>query len=145
MVGGGTYFTIASNKRREIVVLIMQFTHGETIFGAGVDNRKIELLIGGFEFDKQIEHHVEDLVRSRVLAVDLVDDHDRLGFVLERLAQDKAGLCLRSVMCVDHEQNAVDHLHDAFYFTAEIGVTGSIDNVDAVTIPVKRRRSWRGW
>jgi hypothetical protein len=38
---------------------------------------------------------------------------------------------------VDHEQNAVDHFHDALHLAAEIGVTWCIDDVDAIAVPVK--------
>ena len=99
---------------------------------------KIELLVGGFQFDKKIENHIEHFVRPRVFPVDLVDDDDRFCFVLHRLAQNKARLRLRSIVRVDHEQHAVDHLHDALDFAAEIGVTGRVDDVDAITVPLKR-------
>src|SRR5438270_12810499 len=42
-------------KRSHVFVLIIQFAHGKTIPGAGVDDRKIELLIGRLQFDKEIE------------------------------------------------------------------------------------------
>jgi len=50
---------------------------------------------------------------------------------LQRLAQDKARLGHRPVVGVDDQQNAVDHLEDAFDFTAEIGVSGCVNNIDA--------------
>src|SRR3981081_1218889 len=59
------------------------------------------------------------------------------GPVFHGLAQDKTRLRLRSIMRVYHEQNAVHHFHDALDFAAEIGVAGSIDNVDPITVPMK--------
>ena len=73
-----------------------------------------------------------------VFPVDLIDHHHRLEAVLHRLAQDKFGLGLRSLVSVDHEQYAVDHLHDAFHFAPEVGVARSIDDVDVVFVPLER-------
>ena len=60
-----------------------------------------------------------------------------LSLVLERLAQNEARLRLRSIVRIDHQQNAIDHLHDALDFAAEIGVAGRIDDVDAIAVPLK--------
>ena len=54
-----------------------------------------------------------------------------------------ASSALRSTNCVcacgpscgiHHEQHAVDHVHDALHFAAEIGVAGSVDDVDVVIL-----------
>jgi hypothetical protein len=74
--------------------------------------------------DEQIKHLVQHLVRIGVVAVNFVDDHDRFGAGFQRLAQDEAGLGLRAVGGIDHQQHAVDHVHDALDFAAEVGVAG---------------------
>src|SRR5438309_4349630 len=126
-------------KRSHVFVLIIQFAHGKTIPGAGVDDRKIELLIARFQFDEEIEDQVECFARFRVLSVDLVNDDDGLETILQRLAQNESGLRLRTVVGVYHEQNAIDHLHDPFDFATDIGVTGRVYDVDTITVPLKRR------
>ena len=40
-------------------------------------------------------------------------------------------------MRVDDEQNAVDHFHNPLDLATEIGVTGRIDDIDAVAVPIK--------
>ena len=80
-----------------------EFAHGNAIFRAGVDDWKIELLIRGLEFNKEIENHVEHFMRSRVFPIDLVDDDDRFGVILQRFSKNKAGLRLRSIMGIDHQ------------------------------------------
>ena len=90
-----------------------------------------------FQLDEEIENHVEHLVRTRVFAIDFVDDDDRLDLVLERLSQNETRLRLRSIVRIDDEQDAIDHFHDAFDFAAEIGVAGSVDDVDAIAVPLK--------
>src|SRR5713101_5960748 len=126
-------------KRSHVFVLIVQFAHGKTIPGAGVNDRKVELLIARFQFDEEIEDQVQRFARFRVLSVDLVNDDDGFETILQRLAQNETSLRLRSIVRVDHEQNAIDHLHNSFDLTAKVGVTRGVDNVDAVTVPLKRR------
>ena len=77
---------------------------------------------------------VQHLVGRGVVAVDFVDDDNRLGAGFQGLAQDEAGLGLRAVGGIDHQQHAVDHVHDALDFAAEIGVAGGIDDVDVVVL-----------
>src|SRR5206468_12602125 len=76
-------------KRRHDVAVVVQFAHGVTVFGARVNDREIELLIARFQFDKKIENHIDDSTRSCVFSVDLINDNDRLEFVLHRLSQNK--------------------------------------------------------
>ena len=116
----------------------MQLTQRESVLGARVNNREIELLVVRLQLDKEIEHHVEHFVRASVLAVDFVDDNNRLGLVLERLSQHKPGLSLRSIVRVYYEQNSIDHLHDALDLAAKIRVARRIDDIDPITVPLKR-------
>ena len=88
------------------------------------------MLVGGVERHEQFEHLVEHLLGIGVVAVDLVDDDDGLGAGFERLAQHEARLRLRTFRGVHHQQHAVDHVHDALDFAAEIGVAGGVHDVD---------------
>src|SRR5205823_5740895 len=126
-------------ERRHVLVVFMQLTHSKAILRARVNDWEIELLIARFQFDKKIENHVDDPMRSCVFSIDLIDDNDRLEFVLQRLAQNKARLRLRPIVRIDHEQHAVHHLHDPLDFASKIGVTGRIDDVDSIAVPLKGR------
>ena len=61
-----------------------------------------------------------------------------LTSVFQRLAQDKARLRLRTVGGIDDQQHAVHHVHDTLDLAAEIGVAGSIDDIDVIIFPLKR-------
>jgi hypothetical protein len=117
----------------------VQLTHGNTVLRASVNDWKIELFVGGLQFNEKIENHVDDLMRPRVFSVDLVNYDDRLQFIFQGLAQHKTRLRLWPVVGVDNEQYAVHHFHDALNFAAEIGVSRCIDDVDAMAVPVKSR------
>src|SRR5215469_1731137 len=98
-------------KRRHISIVLVsamgrigcggQLARGEPVLRTRVDNWKIELPVGGLQLNEKIEHHIDDLMRPRVFSVNLVNNNNRLEFVFQRLAQDKARLRLRSVMGVD--------------------------------------------
>ena len=103
---------------------LLQIHFGETFLGAGVNDRKIHLLIRRVERHEQIPDLIQHFMRGCVFAIDLVDHHDRLGARFERFAQHEPRLRLWPFGGIDHEQDPVDHVHDALDFTAEISMAG---------------------
>ena len=79
---------------------------------------------------EQVGRLRDDLVDTRVGAVDLVDDDDDGQVGLEGLAQDEAGLRQGAFGGVDHEDDAVDHRQASLDLAAEVGVAGGVDHVD---------------
>ena len=96
----------------------------------GVEDGEVDLFFGGVEVDEQVVDLVQDLRGPRVLAVDLVDDHDRGQSQFERLQQDGPGLGKRSLGGVDEQHDAVDHAQGTFDLAAEVGVPRCVDDVD---------------
>src|ERR1022692_4198264 len=117
---------------------MFEFRLGVTELGRTVNEREIELLIGGVERHEQLKHLVENFFWVRVLAVNFVDDHNRLRAGFERLAQHETRLRLRAVGGVHDQQHAVNHIHDALDFAAEIGVSGSVHDIDVVILVFER-------
>ena len=78
---------------------------------------------------------------ARVAAVDLVDHHDGAQAVAEGFAQHEFGLRHWAFLGVNNEQAAVGHAQRTLNFTGEIGVAGSVDNVDLV-VTVGNSRSF---
>ena len=78
-------------------------------------------------------------LRAGGVAVDLVDDADRLEPVAKRLAQHPARLRLRPAHGIGQQQHAVDHLHHALHLSAEVGVARRVDDVDRVAVPLDGR------
>ncbi len=91
---------------------------------------EVELLVVGLERHEQVEDLVEDLLRTGIRAVDLVDDDNGAKAERERLAGDELGLRHRPLSRVDQQDHAVDHRQDALDLAAEIGVAGRVDDVD---------------
>ena len=63
-------------QRAHVLALVVRVDEGVAVEGGGVDHRKIELFFGGPEFVEKVEGMVDDPVRARTGAVDLVDDDD---------------------------------------------------------------------
>ena len=89
-------------------------------------------------FDEQIEHFLVHAHRIRARPVDLVDDDDRRTPKREGFAQYEAGLWHRTVESINHQQHTIDHAQNALHFTAEIGVTGSVDDIQLGAVPADR-------
>ncbi len=137
-LGRGDLLDDRVEERLHVRAVLVDFLDGVTGLGAGVNHREIELLVAGVQFHEQLEHHVQHLVRTGVLAVDLVDDYNDLRALLHRLLEHELRLRLRAVVRIDHEQDAVDHAHDALDLAAEVGVAGGVHDVDVVAVVLER-------
>ena len=129
---------MVSNERRQVARADVVGEARVTGAAAGVESRKVELLVIGLEVEEQLEHLVEHFGRARIGAVDLVDDDDRLETQGERLAGDELGLRHRTFSCVDQQDDAVDHAEDSLHLGAEVGVAWRVDDVDVRAVPINR-------
>ncbi len=128
-------------QRREAVLLRAVRRGGHPAGAAGaIEDREVELVVGGVERGEQVEDLVDDFRDAGVRPVDLVDRHDRLQPDLERLADHELGLRHRTLGRVDEHDDAVDHREDALDLAAEIGVARRVDDVDAGVLPDDRGR-----
>ena len=107
--------------------------------GVGVDDREVDLLVGGVEVEEQLVHLVDDRGDAGVGPVDLVDDHDDGQVEGECLAQHEAGLGERSLAGVDEQEHAVDHGERPFDLAPEVGVARRVDDVQLDPTVAHRR------
>ena len=117
-------------QRLQIDTLLVKLAFCDPLLGDAVDRGKVQLRIVRAEREEKLEDLVEDLVRPRVLAVDLVDDDDRFEIQIERLLQDELCSGKRPFGGVHEKQNAVHHRQRPLHLAAEIGVAGRVDDVD---------------
>ncbi len=134
---------VAQNQieQRLHTVVVRAFQRGghPALLGRTVQNREIELFVGGVEGCEQVEHFVDHLDRTRVRTVDFVDDDDGLEAHAQRLGHHEFGLRQRAFGGVNQHQSAVDHIQNALDLAAEIGMARRIDDVDARAFPFDRR------
>ena len=127
-------------RRQALILRAFGIFRDPAVAARTVENREVELLVGGVERGEQVEHLVDHLDMAGVRTVDLVDDDDRLQADLERLADDELGLRHRPFGGVDQHDGRIHHRQDALDLATEIGVAGGVDDVDAGVLPVDRRR-----
>ena len=89
----------------------------------------------GAKVGEKIETVVQRAVGVGVGAVDLVDHDDGAQAEGEGFGGDEFRLRHGAFGGVDEQADAVDHAQDAFDLTAEIGVAGRVDDVDARAVP----------
>ena len=118
--------------------LLSEFELCIALFGRAVDERKVELFVSSVQRHEQLEHLVQHFLRVGVFAINLVNDHDRLGTGFQGFAENEPGLCLRTFRGVDNEEYPVDHVHDALDLTTEVSVSRGIDDVDVVIFVLER-------
>ena len=103
---------------------------GIAVQARSVNDREIQLFVGSAQFVEQFERLVDGPVRTRAWTVDLVDDDDRLQTQCQRFARDETGLWHRAFLCIDQQQNRVNHRQNTFHFAAEVGVAWGVDDID---------------
>jgi hypothetical protein len=130
-LGGGDEFDDGVEQGLDGVARILgEVADGPAVASGGVEDGEVELVVGGAEFDEEVEDFVEDFVVALGGLVDLVEDDDGLEAELEGLVEDEAGLGHGAFGGVDEQQDAVGHVEDAFDLPAEVGVAGGVDDVD---------------
>ena len=126
-------------QRLQRLALDLEVGGGRARPGVGVEDRELELVLGGLQVDEQVVDLVQDLGRARVRAVDLVDDHDRRQPRLQRLLEHEAGLGQRALGGVHQQQHPVDQRQRALDLGAEVGVAGGVHDVDVDVLVVDGR------
>ena len=82
------------------------------------------------EFDKEVENLVNNFLGSCTGTVDFVKNNKRLFAEAECLFKNKSCLRHTTLKCVNKQYNTVNHLENTLNLTAEIGMTGGVNNVN---------------
>ena len=123
-------------QRCEVGTLLVQFVLCNTLLGNAVDGREVNLLVGCPERKEELKHLVEDFMRPCVLPVNLVDDDNRFEVKIQRFLENEFGSGERTFRRIDQQKNPFDHGERAFHFPAEVGMPGSVNDVDFYAVIV---------
>ena len=91
-------------------------------------------MIGTIEIAKHLKHFINDLTDSSSWSIYFVDDHQWLYLLLKCFLEYKFGLGHGSFCGAYDETDAIDHVHDSFYFSSEVLMAWCVDNVDVIVI-----------
>ncbi len=123
----------------QVVFRIVEVHRGPARTARCVDDREVELFVGGTQSRKQVEGFVQNAVRIGVCTVNLVDAQDRTQAHAQGLGQNELGLRHHTFFGVNQQDASVHHAQDALDLAAEVGVTRGVDDVDAgfagLTVP----------
>ena len=95
-----------------------------------VEDREIQLLIGGVQVQEQLIDFIDDFLCALILFIDLVDEQDRTQAEFQRLAEDETGLGHRPFAGIDEQDDRIDRLDDALDLAGEIGMSWGVHDVD---------------
>ena len=129
-VRGGDVLEDGVEQGQHVHVAVVGLEAGVAVDCRGVDDGEVELLVCGAEVHHQLEDLVDDLVRARAGAVDLVDDHQGAQAAGQGVLEHEAGLGHGALKGVHQQQAAVCHLEDALDLTAEVRMARGVDDVD---------------
>ena len=134
--GRGDFLQDRVEENSQIAGLLRRIELRDSGLRVGVDDREIELVLGGIQIDEQIVDLVEHFLNAGIRAVDLVDHHDRSQPRLQGFHQHVAGLRQGTFAGIHQQHDAVHDLERALDLAAEIAVAGRVDDVDLdVVIP----------
>ena len=103
---------------------------GDTGLGVGVKNGEFNLSFIGVEVNEQVIDLVENFLYAGVAPVDLVNNQDDGKLSGQGLLHNKTRLGERPLAGIDQEDHSVHHVEAPLHFTAEIGMTGRVDDID---------------
>ena len=117
-------------ERGEVFALLVGIARRRARPARTEQDGAVELVVAGVEVEQEFEDLVLHFGDARVGAIHFIDDDDEFVVEFERLLHDEARLRHGAFRRVDEQQDAADHLEDAFDFAAEIGVPRGVDDVD---------------
>ena len=108
-------------------------------FASGAEkHRAFKLFFGSIEIKEKFKNFVSDIIKSCIGFVNFVDNNNYGVIHLKSSLENESGLGHRAFCCVNKKDNAVYHFENTFNFTAEVCVSGSIDDIDFYSVIMNR-------
>ena len=115
---------------RHVLLLVLEVFQSIAVLGGAEYEGGFQLVIICIKVHEKFKNFIDDLGRTCLGTVDLVDVADDRQVQSQGLHQDELGLGHDAFESIDHEDAAINHLQDPLYLTAEIRMAGGIDNID---------------
>ena len=92
--------------------------------------RAVKLFVRCAQIDEKFKNFIDNFIRTCFRTVDLVDTYDNRELQCKSFFQNKFGLWHGTFKSVNQKNHSIDHLKDTFYFSAEIGMSRSVNDID---------------
>jgi len=90
-----------------------------------------------------VTDHFDRVVKIGADLIHLVDEDHARDFILVRLPPDRFGLRFDAGIGIQQSNGAIENAQAPLDFNGEVHVTGRIDDVDALVVPIAGRRGRR--
>ena len=123
------------------VVIIDLGAHGQQVDDAAEIVLRADRQLNRMRIRVQtLVEHVHHAVEVRAHDVHLVDVHHARNMIVLGLTPDRLGLRLNAALRAEHGDRAVQNAQGTLDLDGEIDVAGSVDDVEAIVLPVAGRR-----
>ena len=129
-VRAGDFLQDGIQQGNHVHVAIIDVVTCVAIDRGSVNYGEIELLVACTQLNHQVEHLVNSSIGVSVGAVNLVNHNNDAQTTLKGVRKNETGLGLGALISINNKQCAVCHIENTLYLATEVGMAGSIDNVD---------------
>ena len=92
--------------------------------------RAVKLFVRCAQIDEKFKNFIDNFIRTCFRTVDLVDTYDNRELQCKCFFQNEFGLWHGTFKSVNKKNHSIDHLKDTFYFSTEIGMSRSVNDID---------------
>ena len=117
-------------QRNHIFWLIIDIVSCITVSCGSEEERAVKLIVRCTQIDEKFKDFINDFIRTCFRTVDLIDTYDNREFQCKCFFQNEFGLWHGTFKSVNQKDHSVDHLKDTFYFSTEIGMSRSVNDID---------------
>ena len=113
---------------------LIRFVTRNTVTRRGINYGKFKLFIACTKLNKQTQNLIHDLIRTCARTINLVDNDYRNLIKFKSFPENEPRLRHTAFKRIYEKQNAVYHLENALNLTAEIGMAGSVNDINSITV-----------
>ena len=117
-------------KRLHILILYREVQSGASCLGGSEHKRTVQLFVIGIQIHEKLQNLIHNSDGPCLRTVNLIHTHNNGKLQLQSLAQHEFCLGHRAFKSIHHQNNPVHHFKNTFHFTAEIRMSGGINNID---------------
>ena len=128
--GSGNIIDNSLKQRLHACARAAQIQCRDSGFGRSKNEGAVNLLVAGAQIHQKFQNLVNDLSRAGTGTVNLVDTDNDRKIQGHCLAQNETGLGHGAFKCVYDQDYAVDHLEYTLHLSAEIRVSGRINDIN---------------